>query len=56
MQRVRSHGYAFGVKTAIARVADRLSAGEMDLWEVTPQEAAEAKARLDAKRAKRRSA
>lgn len=41
-----------GVRSSIARVADRLSAGEMELWEVTPKEAADAKARLGAKRKK----
>ncbi|MBU4564058.1 MAG: hypothetical protein KMY53_17915 [Desulfarculus sp.] len=43
-----------GVRSAIARVADRLSAGEMGLWEVTTEEASEAKSRLDIKRAKGR--
>ena len=44
-----------GVRSAIARVADRLSAGEMDLWEVLPEETATAKVRLDANRAKRKA-
>ena len=43
-----------GVRASIARVADRLSAGEMQLWEPSPEEAEAAKARLDAQRAKRR--
>lgn len=43
-----------GVRSAIARVADSLSAGKMELWKVTPEEVAKAKSRLEAQRARRR--
>ena len=42
------------VRSQIARVVDQLSAGEIRLWEPSPEEAEAAKARLDAQRAKRR--
>jgi hypothetical protein len=42
------------VRQLIIRVSDQLAAGEIKLIEVTPEESAAAKARLDAHRKKRR--
>ena len=42
------------VRSLIIRVSDQLAAGEIKLIEVTPEESAAAKARLDAHRKKRR--
>ncbi len=42
------------VRQLIIRVSDQLKAGEINLMEVTPEEAQAAKARLDAHNAKRR--
>ena len=42
------------VRSLIVRVSDQLSAGEIKLIEVTPEESAAAKARLDEIRKKRR--
>jgi hypothetical protein len=43
-----------GVRGMIIRVSDQLSCGEISLFEKNPEEAEEAKARLETKRAKRR--
>ena len=42
------------VRQLIIRVSDQLAAGEIKLIEVTPEESAAAKARLDSQRKKRR--
>ena len=43
-----------GVRGLIIRVSDQLSCGEISLFEKDPEEAEAAKARLEAKRKKRR--
>lgn len=43
------------VRGLIIRVSDQLRCGEISIFEKDPEESEEAKARLDAKRAKRRN-
>jgi hypothetical protein len=54
MDRRGENPFAVTVSKSIIRVSDQLKAGQIKLIEVTPEESAAAKARLDEVRKKRR--